>query len=300
MTLPHLKQKWNTLREFARSATLLRTINFVENIVERRLEVCRPRSRPIFVDVILTKACNLNCTFCISSTVEKDRWLDYELYTRIAQKLFPYAYGLLFCSGGEPLLYPKLRDALRLADSYGVKTRVVSNGMLLGDEICRWMTSDQTLHRYDVSFDGSTKHTLEKIRRGASFEVVVENVANLARHKRRKGVKYPRLGLRYAVMKDNAEDLPGICRLAKSMGIETIDVSYVRFANEMPAANSLYWDQDYAAEIFRETEAAARQYGIALTLPALPRDDGRPRRCRDSWEFVQIDTDGSIMSMPMR
>lgn len=287
----------NTLkrfREFARSATLPRVFNLAENLVERNLNVCRPRSYPLFLDVILTKACNLNCTFCISSTVEEQRWLDYGLYERIAQKLFPYALSISFCSGGEPLLYPNVRDALRLADRYRLKTRMVSNGMLLSDEICRWMTDDQILRNYYLSFDGSTKTTLERIRRGAKFEQIIENVTNLTRHKRNAGKIFPRLGLRYSVMKDNAEELPGICELAKAMGMETVDVSYVAFTNDMQPDNSLFWQQDYAAEIFRETAARAVQYGITVNLPTLPRDDGHLRRCRDPWEFVQIDTDGSI------
>ncbi len=290
----NMQKKLDKIREFARSATPPRIINLVENIVERKLSVCRPRSYPLFLDVILTKACNLNCTFCISSTVEENRWLDYALYERIARKLFPYASSLSFCSGGEPLLYPKLRDALRLADSYRIKTRMVSNGMLLSDEISQWMTAEQTLRYYYLSFDGSTKSTLEKIRRGAKFERIIENIGNLTRQKRDAGVKYPRLGLRYSVMKENAEELPGICRLAKSMGMETVDVSYVNFANDMQFENSLFWQQDFAAEIFRETAARAVEHGITVNLPALPGNDGHPRRCRDPWEFVQIDSDGTI------
>jgi MoaA/NifB/PqqE/SkfB family radical SAM enzyme len=281
-------------QEFLRSAGLRRIANLAHNTLERRLGATRPRSYPISLDVVLTKACNLNCTFCISSTVEDRRWLAYDLYERIAHELFPYAYRIAFCSGGEPLLYPKIRDALRLAGRYRLKTVMVSNGMLLSDEVCRWITADRSLTSYLLSFDGSTKASLERIRRGAKFDKIIENVMNLSRHKQDAKTAYPKLGLRYSVMKSNAEELPGICALAKSMGIASVDVSFVNFANDMTFDDSLFFQQDLAAEVFAETRARAREHGITVNLPPLPRDDAGRRKCRFPWEFVEIDTDGSV------
>jgi hypothetical protein len=78
------------------------------------------------------------------------------------------------------------------------------------------------------------------------------------------------------------------------MGIDLVIVSFVHFANEMPVQDSLFWDQDLAAEVFRETAARAREHNITVELPPLPRDDGHRRHCHEPWQFVQIDTDGSI------
>jgi MoaA/NifB/PqqE/SkfB family radical SAM enzyme len=281
-------------REFLRSASVRRIGNLAHNTLERWLGATRLRSYPVSLDVVLTKACNLNCTFCISSTVEDRRWLAYDLYERIAAELFPSAYRVSFCSGGEPLLYPRIRDALRLAARYRVKTIMVSNAMLLSDEVCRWMTSDGSLRSYLVSFDASTKASLERIRRGARFEKIIENVTNLSRHKKDANTRYPKLGLRYSVMKSNAEELPGICGLAKSMGVGSVDVSFVNFANDMTPDGSLFFHQDLAAEVFAETRARAREHGVVVNLPPLPRDDDGRRQCSFPWEFVQIDTDGSV------
>ena len=223
--------KCEKMRQLLRTLTVRRSWNLALNAVERRMGVARPRSYPYSLDIVLTKACNLNCTFCISSTVEDQRWLDFDLYQQIANELFPYAYRVSFCSGGEPLLYPKIRDVLQVAHRHRLKTMMVSNGMLLSDEVCRWMTADQSLASYVLSFDGSTKKTLEQIRRGAKYEKIVENVANLSRHKKEAGTRYPTLGLRYSVMRPNAEELPGICEVAKSMGMSWVNVSFVNFSS---------------------------------------------------------------------
>jgi radical SAM protein with 4Fe4S-binding SPASM domain len=271
-----------------------RLANVALNRLETRQRVGSPRSYPRQLDIVLTKACNLNCTFCISSSLENARWLEFDLYKEIAAELFPHATRLSICSGGEPLLYPQIREVLQIAHDYGVRTLMVSNGMLMKEDVREWMVEDQTLGQYLVSFDGSTKEVLEKIRRGARFETIVENVTELAKLRDARGAKYPRLGLRFSAMKSNAEDLVGVPALARQMGVEDVLVRYVNFANDMTPEDSLYFHQDYAAEILERTRAEAEKYGVKMDLPPLPRDDEGGLRCDAPWEFVQIEADGSV------
>jgi len=269
-------------------------MNTLLSRLERKRRVAHPRAYPRELDLVLTKACNLNCTFCISSTVGDDRWLDYDLFERVAAELFPRALRLSLCSGGEPLLYPRLRDVLRTAQGHGVKTLIVSNGMLLEADIRQWMVEDQSLDQYLVSFDGSTPETLQRIRRGARFDTIVANVTALARERDAAGRAFPRLGLRYSVMQSNAEELPGICELAASMGVAEVIVNYVSFANDMSPEDSLFFNQDLAERVFAETRVEAAKHGVSVQLPPVPRDDHGPHQCSVPWDFVQIETDGQV------
>ena len=86
--------------------------NVALTYTESWLRLSRPVSLPVILDIALTKACNLRCTFCISyGSLSGNHWLDYGLYERIAAELFPTAWDVQFCSGGEPFLYPKIRAA---------------------------------------------------------------------------------------------------------------------------------------------------------------------------------------------
>ena len=106
--------------------------NAALNYGEALLRIVQPLSMPVSLDVVLTKACNLRCVFCVSySSVTGERWMPFELYARIAARLFPTAHNVNFCSGGEPFLYPRIRDALALARRHRTKTVVVSNGMAI-------------------------------------------------------------------------------------------------------------------------------------------------------------------------
>jgi len=289
-----MSPKLARLRRLLRSASLRRVHNLLWSLTEQRLRVSRPRSYPLALDVILTKACNLNCTFCVSSTVEGERWLPFELYERIARDLFPYAWRLSLCSGGEPLLYPRLREALQLAGRHRLHTSLVSNGMLLNEQMAKWIVADQNLHEFAVSFDGATKATLEGIRRGANFEKIIANVTRLGRLRQDAGAKFPKLQLRYSVMRQNAEELPRVVELSKSMGVESITVSYVKFTNDIGMNDSLFFHPGLARNVFQETAAQAEEHGIAVHLPALPGERRHVKRCSRPWWFLQVGTDGSL------
>lgn len=269
--------------------------NTVLSRVERRMGRARPISYPPRLDIVLTKACNLNCVFCISNTTIKDeRWLPFEMYERVAAKLFPYARSVRFCSGGEPFLYTKIREALLVAKRYRVETGIVSNGTLISEDISSWLVKDQSLDIYLLSFDGVTKKTLESIRKGANYERIIANIGRLAKMRDEAGSKVPEIRLRYAVMRSNIEELPDIFKLSEAIGFRAVEVNYLNVSNDISDQESLFFHQDLAAEVFEKARQKASEHGIRLNLPPIPREDTGERACIFPWDFVQVDTDGAI------
>lgn len=250
---------------------------------------------PICLDIVLTKACNLQCVFCISYTSLRDhRWMDFGLYEKIAEELFPKAVHLYFCSGGEPLLYPRIRDALNLAAKWKMHVSMVTNGMLLGEDVARWMVSGQGLHELWVSFDGAKKETLERIRKGADFHRILNNIKQLSLQKKNLGRKYPEIGFRFVIMRSNAEELPKLFEICCANGVARVQVVFLNVANEMDFDESLFNHQELAERVFQDARKKATEYGIELRLPLLPSKDKRKRRCMKPWEYLFIDSDGSL------
>ena len=269
--------------------------NAALNYCEALLRVSRPMSLPVSLDIVLTKACNLRCVFCISyGSLSGDRWMPFDLYEKIAQRLFPTAHNVNFCSGGEPFLYPHIREALALARRHRTRTVVVSNGMPINLATAEWIVGDQTLHELKISFDGATKETLERIRRGASYETILANIARLDRLKRERGVAYPRLGIRYAVMKSNAEELPEVLEICARHGVEKLDVVYLNVTNDMDFGESLYNHAGLAARVFAEARRRGSHLGVRVNLPPLRGHDHPGHRCFKPWHFCQIDADGAV------
>ena len=98
---------------------------------------CGRHAAPKLVVVEVTNRCNLNCPICISNTPSMGFTFEppLEYFGRIFRHYSsqsPAPAVQLF--GGEPTVRDDLLDIIRLARSYGLYTRVVTNGLRLADE----------------------------------------------------------------------------------------------------------------------------------------------------------------------
>ena len=258
-------------------------LNAATGAAEGLLRRTTPRCLPTSLDIVLTKACNLRCIFCISyDSLDNVHWMDFDVYKRIARELFPTTLGIFICSGGEPLLYPHLREALQLARQHRTMATMTSNGMLLNQDVARWMVADQSLQELCISFDGARKETLERIRRGANYEQILQNIDYLARCKADKHAEFPRLWFRFAIMRSNAQELPEMLRLCKEHGLYKVEVKYLNVANDIPFDESLYNHPQLAQEVFAEARAKAAEYGVDVKLPPPARQSAQALQMRQT------------------
>ena len=84
------------------------------------------------VQVHPTRRCNLRCLHCYSSSGPEERGgLPAALLRDALTDAAAEGYTVAGFSGGEPVLYPALREVLEHAHGCGMRTTVTSNGMLL-------------------------------------------------------------------------------------------------------------------------------------------------------------------------
>jgi len=171
---------------------------------------------------------------------------------------------------------------------------MISNGTLINQETAEWLVGDQNLHDLMISFDGARKETVERIRRGSNYDTILSNLDYLNGLKKSRRLPFPRVSFRYAIMKSNAEELPEIFEIASGLGLNRVDVNYVKVANDMDDSESLVNDPTIVQEVFRAARRKAREWGISLGLPPVPGEGTAGRRCLWPWNFCMIDTDGSI------
>ncbi|HET7228971.1 MAG TPA: radical SAM protein [Longimicrobium sp.] len=78
--------------------------------------------------------CNLRCLHCYSNSApEAGAGMELSTLLSAAADAAAEGYDVLSVSGGEPLLYPRLGELLDGAHGLGMRTTVVSNGMLLDE-----------------------------------------------------------------------------------------------------------------------------------------------------------------------
>jgi pyruvate-formate lyase-activating enzyme len=103
-----------------------------------------------------TRACNLSCAHCYSSSSPDIRSsLDVALLSDALRGFRAEGFEVLSLSGGEPLVYRDLGRLVRAATECGYRVHLVTNGLLLTRE--RLAALRGHVHLVAVSFDGAER-----------------------------------------------------------------------------------------------------------------------------------------------
>ena len=97
--------------------------------------------RAVFLD--LTNRCNLNCKYCFNyrALQSPPTHLGLDLIERALRSKLAESVKDWFLSGGEPLCYDHLSDALKLFCDRGIGPKIATNGTMLTPEIVdSWAT----------------------------------------------------------------------------------------------------------------------------------------------------------------
>jgi len=264
------------------------------NIAEARLGRNKLLSHPVILDIVPTKVCNLNCIFCVQYDSGDARYLSLDDFQKIAEKLFPYAFFVNFCSGGEPFLNKNFMEFLSICKRYKILINIVSNGTLLSEPICRELIENGRIRRFSFSFDGIKRETVESIRRGINYQKVIDNMCLMAGLKSKNKQRSPLLEIRYAAMRRNIEELPELLKYASRIGINQVNVNYLNVSNDIDKKESLFYHKELTGKIFGESAVRAKELGIRLILPPLAEAPSRIKKCDMPWKFIKIDPDGSV------
>ena len=146
---------------------------------------------PNIVFIETTNRCNMNCPICITNVPAMG--FEFEPCMDFFEKIFKYYSKFdsppsMQLFGGEPTMREDIFDIIKLARSYGLSVRLVTNGLKLADqEYCdKMMTSGASIL---IAFDGLKREMYEKLRAfPGSLDLKLKALENLSRHKRGKVV----------------------------------------------------------------------------------------------------------------
>jgi radical SAM protein with 4Fe4S-binding SPASM domain len=178
-----------------------------KDVCYRRLHFIPPL--PLIAIVELTNNCNAHCSMCDRQTMtRKAGFIDWDLYRAIIDQIVRFRIRRVNLNRfGEPLLHPKIVDMVRYAKTRGVKeVSFVSNGMLLDEKKAEGLI-DAGLDKINISIDGATAETFERIRAGCKYDRVTGNLLRLLELRRQKGLKRPYVQINTLLMQDTLGEL---------------------------------------------------------------------------------------------
>jgi heme d1 biosynthesis radical SAM protein NirJ len=172
----------------------------------------------------LVRRCNLACKHCYSTSADID--FEGELNTRevfsVMDDLRDYGVPVLILSGGEPLMRPDIFEISRRAKAKGFYVGLSSNGTLIDED----NIEDIGEVGYDyvgISIDGiEATHDRFRRRKGA-FAEAMQGIGLT----RDQGIK---VGLRFTLTEDNAQELPQLLDLLDEERIHKFYLSHLNYA----------------------------------------------------------------------
>lgn len=128
-----------------------------------------------------SSVCNLRCIMCPTLSFHGQNGIMKDsVFGKIINDL--HAVSSINLEGwGEPLMDKKIADRVMLAKTKAGQVSFTSNGTLLDLRlICDLKKSG--LEEINISFDGGSKEIYERVRIGADFDHVVQNIRHLRTH----------------------------------------------------------------------------------------------------------------------
>lgn len=256
--------------------------------------------------------CNLACTHCL---VNSAPWVqDWGLPAQEMMRLIDEAVALgverFYFTGGELFMRKDIFELIRtITETKGRELIILTNATLFrGEKAEEVKRLDRQRVRFQVSIDGASPETNDRIRGKGSFRSAVEGLRFLAS----LGFQ---TSITTAVTTANLQDLLGITRLASELGIATQHLMWLhrrgrlgsgtfvpgtQTASGTKVPDPLFPDTDALIEGVRQVKKLAGELGIAVdNIESIKRRiNGRPGVKYDlgnaCWDSLCIYSDGTV------
>lgn len=171
----------------------------------------------------VTSRCNALCDHCGSRcTASKKDELSPEIFKKVLDnvaKNFGTRSIMLNITGGEPLIRKDLFEITAYADSLGFKWGLVTNGMLITDDVISKMRETH-MSTITISLDGMKK-THEEFRHvPGSFDRIISAIEKL-----KKANFVEHIQVTFIATKKNISELPEVYRLLSMLKIDSLRIS---------------------------------------------------------------------------
>lgn len=196
------------------------------------------RIAPLYIRIKPTNLCNQNCYYCHYG---KGKYLELE--GQDSRNQIPWnkmqeiindlgdigVKAVTFSGGGEPLVYPKIVETMKLALQRNIHISIITNGQLLKDDKAEVLTQAKWVR---ISLDSANEETYARTR-GISLNVFKEVCLNIKNFACIKPAECE-LGINFVVNHENADQVYEAGKLMHDLGVNHIKFS-ARMTNNVEA-----------------------------------------------------------------
>lgn len=274
-----------------------------------------------FIVIEESNKCNLNCVMCRTNNSTRARGeMSKDLFRRILVEKKRLGQKLVVMhTVNEPLLCSYFEDVLKMCAQYGMYLVLTTNGLLIKEHIGILKKYPRVVRFIGFSVDGATKETYEFIRKGASFESLIENL-ELVRDYNKNWTRRIPVDLRVCLSKDNFDEIPLFFKTyGKYFNPEQINFSFLTnlssqhaskeyFLGSIPVRNNFYrlncpcnllWGQIHIL-FDGKISACCRDYNGELIVGDIAKDSILDAWNSEAYEKLrQKNLSGNVHDVPL-
>jgi radical SAM protein with 4Fe4S-binding SPASM domain len=186
---------------------------------------------PLTLAIESTAKCNLACPMCPRETMYfPPRDMEFALFRKIIDEGKDFLEFAVPYGAGEPLLNAEIYDMISYCKQLGVPTGISTNATVLTEKASRKLI-EAGLDYIIFAFDGATRETFEKYRKGADFDKVRSNILTFLRVKKEMHSRIFCI-VQAVKLKDNLGELADVIRMWRVDGINEVRIKKDEVHNE--------------------------------------------------------------------
>jgi radical SAM protein with 4Fe4S-binding SPASM domain len=221
-----------------------------------------------------TNACNLRCRLCPTWQYMKREkgFMNLKDFKAIIDENVDIFKRINMIFAGEPLLNKDVFKMAKYVEERDIEVLISTNTTLFDVNKIEELF-DSNLSYLIVCLDGTSKETHEQYRQGSNFEQIKENIRKICQVKKEKKAKKPYIALQFLVMKQNEHEIKDIIKLAKSLGVDCLDLKTLSLGS--------FVDLDKKIKLAKENLPRDAKYSRFVFKKGVLREKSKPRIC--SW-----------------
>ncbi|MFH0714666.1 MAG: radical SAM protein [Candidatus Diapherotrites archaeon] len=290
-----LQSKKELLKGTIARNNLFGAVNLALRYAEQKRKPLHPHYTPTALQVEITTACNLKCEMCEHSFMRENPGnFSLESFKKLVDEN-PNVQVLNITGIGESLLHPDFLEMVEYAKEKGMYVWFTDNFTLWNEKsVSRLLDSKADF--VVLSLDGATKEVYEKIRRGAQWEKVLQNLKLLKRERDSRKSPTPKLGVNFCILNENFFQVEKMVKLCNELGVDVLMYSTPLFSDHTGKLSLGKVDAEKLKTLTEKAQRTAAELGVRVLIwPDTSTAISTTTGCDYPWQNPYISYNGDVL-----
>jgi len=216
---------------------------------------------PRLLEIEVTTHCPLKCVICEHTYWrEEPREMSFEQFKQIVDQ-FPKLKWIGLTGIGESFMNKDFLKMLKYIKSKRIYVELYDNFSFIDKSVAEALVK-LSIDKIFISIDAATKVTYEKIRVGANFDKVLENIKRFLSIRKERGIPYPELSYHYIINRLNIDEVIPFVDLVHSLTGKESSIIFTRLLHYYPEIKDIA--VDIPPELIMRVMNKSKETGVRI------------------------------------